>query len=88
MFERFTDRARQAVVLAQHEGRAHRHDHIDTEHLLLGVLDAGENTAGKVLESLGISPGTIRQHVEKTIRRGRKTVSGHISLHAARQEGA
>ena len=82
MFERFTDRARQTLILARQEARAHNHDHIDTEHLLLGVLGAGESTAGKVLESLGISPETIRQQVEKTIRRGRKTVSERIPFTA------
>lgn len=55
MFERFTDRARQTIILAQEEARVHNHDHIDTEHILLGVLGADENMAGKVLESLGIS---------------------------------
>jgi ATP-dependent Clp protease ATP-binding subunit ClpA len=78
MFERFTDQARRAVVLAREEADAHNHDYIDTEHILLGVLGAGENIVGKVLESLGISPETVRQQVEKATRRGRKVPSGHI----------
>jgi ATP-dependent Clp protease ATP-binding subunit ClpA len=81
MFERFTNRARQAVVLAQEAARAHNHDYIGTEHILLGLLDADENMACKVLESLGISLETIRQQVEKRIRRVRRTrmtPSGHI----------
>lgn len=81
MFERFTNPARQVVVLAQEEARAHNHDYIGTEHILLGVLDAGENMACKVLESLGITLKTIREQVEKKIHRVRRTPmtpSGHI----------
>jgi ATP-dependent Clp protease ATP-binding subunit ClpC len=80
MFERFTDRARQTVVLAQEEARSHNHDYVDTEHILLGVLGAGENMAGQVLESLGISRETIRQQVEKAIRRDQETPAGHITF--------
>jgi ATP-dependent Clp protease ATP-binding subunit ClpA len=80
MFERFTDGARRTVVLAQEEARAHNHDYIDTEHLLLGVLDAGENMAVQVLESLGISREAIRQKAEKAISQGPHKPSGHISF--------
>ena len=55
MFERFTDRARQVVVLAQQEARMLGHDWIGTEHLLLGLIREGDGVAAKVLESLGIS---------------------------------
>jgi ATP-dependent Clp protease ATP-binding subunit ClpA len=82
MFERFTDGARRIIVLAQEEARAHNHDHIGTEHLLLGVLRADGSRAGRVLQSLGISPQTIRAHVEEAIGRGPAEPSGHIPFTA------
>ena len=57
MFERFTDRARRVVVLAQEEARMLNHNYIGTEHILLGLIHEGEGVAAKALESLGISPG-------------------------------
>jgi ATP-dependent Clp protease ATP-binding subunit ClpA len=78
MFERFTDGARRTVVRAQEEARAHNHDYIDTEHLLLGVLGAGENMALKVLDSLGISRETVRRQAERATHRGPSTPSGPI----------
>ena len=56
MFERFTDRARRVVVLAQEEARGLNHNYIGTEHILLGLIHEGEGVASKALESLGISP--------------------------------
>ena len=79
MFERFTDRARRVVVLAQEEARMLGHDYIGTEHLLLALLHEGENVAAKALMSLGISLNAMRQEVEG-IGRGTRPVSesGHI----------
>ena len=78
MFERFTDRARRAVGLAQEEARRLNHDYIGTEHILLGLIQEGEGVAAKVLESLGISLEAVRQQVEKIIGRGQQAPSGHI----------
>jgi len=78
MFERFTDRARRAVVYAQEEARMLEHDHIGTEHILLGLVREGEGVAVKALESLGISLETVRERVEETIGRGQQAPSGHI----------
>ena len=60
MFERFTDRARRVVVLAQEEARVLHHDYIGTEHILLGLIGGGEGVAAKALESLGISLEAVR----------------------------
>src|SRR5258708_7141260 len=78
MFERFTDRARRVVVLAQEEARILSHDYIGTEHILLGLIHEGEGGAARALESLGVSLETVRQQVEEIIGRGRVTRSGHI----------
>jgi hypothetical protein len=78
MFERFTDRARRVVVLAQEEARMLNHDYIGTEHLLLGLIREGEGAAAKALESLGISLEAVRQQVEEIISRGQQAPSGHI----------
>ncbi len=78
MFERFTDRARNVVVLAQEEARLLRHNYIGTEHLLLGLLREGNGVAAKVLESLGISLETIRVQVEEIIGQGQTAPRGHI----------
>jgi ATP-dependent Clp protease ATP-binding subunit ClpA len=78
MFERFTDRARRVVVLAQEEARVLKHDYIGTEHLLLGLIHEGEGVAAKALESLGISLQAVRQQVEAIIGRGQEEPSGHI----------
>jgi ATP-dependent Clp protease ATP-binding subunit ClpC len=78
MFERFTDRARRVVVLAQEEARMLSHDYIGTEHILLGLIHEGEGVAATALESLGISLETVRQEVEEIIGRGREAPSGHI----------
>jgi ATP-dependent Clp protease ATP-binding subunit ClpC len=78
MFERFTDRARRVVVLAQEEARMLNHNHIGTEHILLGLIHEGEGVAARALESLGISLGAVRQQVEEIIGRGQQAPSGHI----------
>jgi len=78
MFERFTDRARRVVVLAQEEARMLEHGYIGTEHLLLGLVHEGEGVAAKALESTGISLDAVRQQVEVVIGRGQHAPSGHI----------
>jgi ATP-dependent Clp protease ATP-binding subunit ClpA len=78
MFERFTDRARRVVVLAQEEARMLNHNYIGTEHILLGLAHEGEGVAAKALESLGISLDAVRQQVEEIIGQGQQALSGHI----------
>ena len=78
MFERFTDRARRVVVLAQEEARMLNHNYIGTEHILLGLIREGEGVAAKALESLGISLEAVRQQVEEIIGQGQQAPSGHI----------
>jgi ATP-dependent Clp protease ATP-binding subunit ClpC len=78
MFERFTDRARRVVVLAQEEARMLNHNYIGTEHILLGLIHEGEGVAAKALESLGISLESVRQQVEEIIGQGQQAPSGHI----------
>ncbi len=67
MFERFTDRARRVVVLAQEEARLLNHNYIGTEHILLGLIHEGEGIASQALESLGISLEAVRDQVEEII---------------------
>ena len=78
MFERFTDRARRVVVLAQEEARMLHHNYIGTEHILLGLIHEGEGVAAKTLESLGISLEAVRHQVEEIIGQGQHASSGHI----------
>src|SRR5262247_1186594 len=78
MFERFTDRARRVVVLAQEEARMLSHNYIGTEHILLGLIHEGEGVAAKALESLGISLEAVRAQVEEIIGHGGQAPSGHI----------
>jgi ATP-dependent Clp protease ATP-binding subunit ClpC len=78
MFERFTDRARRVVVLAQEEARLLNHSYIGTEHILLGLIHEGEGVAAKALESLGISLEAVRSQVEEIIGTGGSSPSGHI----------
>src|SRR5215469_5528052 len=78
MFERFTDQARRVVVVAQEESRNLGHDYIGTEHILLGILGAGESVAVQALTSLGVSLEAARQQVEEIVGRGSHEVSGHI----------
>ncbi|EFV13227.1 ATP-dependent Clp protease ATP-binding subunit [Segniliparus rugosus] len=78
MFERFTDRARRVVVLAQEEARMLNHNYIGTEHILLGLIHEGEGVAAKSLESLGISLEAVRSQVEEIIGQGQQGPSVHI----------
>jgi Clp amino terminal domain, pathogenicity island component/UvrB/uvrC motif len=78
MFERFTDRARRVVTLAQEEARMLHHDYIGTEHILLGLIHEGRGVAARALESLGISLGAVRQQVEEIIGQGQQATPGSI----------
>ncbi len=78
MFERFTDRARRVVVLAQEEARLLNHNYIGTEHILLGLIHEGEGVAAKALESLSISLEGVREQVQDIIGQGSSSPSGHI----------
>jgi ATP-dependent Clp protease ATP-binding subunit ClpC len=78
VFERFTDRARRVVVLAQEEARMLNHNYIGTEHILLGLIHEGEGVAAKALESLGISLEGVREQVEEIIGQGQTAPAGHI----------
>ena len=80
MFERFTDGARRAVVLAQDEARRLNHSYIGTEHLLLGVLREGQGVAATALNVLGVSLDGIRQRVEETIGRGANKPCAHLAF--------
>lgn len=78
MFERFTDRARRVVVLAQEEARMLNHNYIGTEHLLLGLIHEGEGIAARALESLGVTLSAVREQVQDIIGSGPQAPSGHI----------
>ena len=78
MFERFTDRARRVIVLAQEEARGLNHNYIGPEHILLGLIHEGEGVAAKALESMGISLEAVRQEVEEIIGQGTEPPVGHI----------
>jgi ATP-dependent Clp protease ATP-binding subunit ClpA len=78
MFERFTDRARRVVVLAQEEARLLNHNYVGTEHLLLGLIHEGQGVAAKALESLGIRLEAVRAQVEEIIGQGQGAPTGHV----------
>ncbi len=78
MFERFTDRARRVVVLAQEEARMLNHNYIGTEHILLGLIHEGQGVAAKAIESVGISLDEVREQVEEMIGRSTSAPTGHI----------
>ena len=78
MFERFTDRARRVVVLAQEEAKLLKHNYIGTEHILLGLIHEGEGVAAKALEGMGISLEQVRDQVTEIIGEGQQAPSGHI----------
>jgi ATP-dependent Clp protease ATP-binding subunit ClpC len=78
MFERFTDRARRVVVLAQEEARGLNHSYIGTEHLLLGLLSEGEGIAARALDALGVGREAVRTEVEAAVGRGEGMPAGHI----------
>jgi ATP-dependent Clp protease ATP-binding subunit ClpC len=79
MFERFTDRARRVIVLAQEEARLLNHNYLGTEHILLGLIHEGEGVAAKALESMNISLEAVRAQVQDIIGEGQQSPSGsHI----------
>ena len=78
MFEKFTDKARRVVVLAQEEAKLLNHNYIGTEHILLGLIHEGEGVAAKALESLGINLDSVREQVQEIIGQGQQAPSGHI----------
>jgi ATP-dependent Clp protease ATP-binding subunit ClpA len=78
MFERFTERARQVVVLAQEEARTLKHNYIGTEHILLGLLREEEGLAARVLESLDITVERVRAQVVRIVGSGEEVTSGQI----------
>ncbi|MBB4938235.1 ATP-dependent Clp protease ATP-binding subunit ClpC [Streptosporangium album] len=78
MYERFTDRARQVVVMAQDEARTLNHDHIGTEHILLGLIREGEGVAAKALGSLGVTLEGMRRQVAETSGRGQSVPPKYI----------
>ncbi|GAB3934517.1 hypothetical protein GCM10027614_07670 [Micromonospora vulcania] len=78
MFERFTDRARRSVVLAQEEARSHRHDYIGTEHLLLGLISEGAGVAAQVLQTQVSALDELRRRVDHIIGSGHTEPGGHI----------
>jgi ATP-dependent Clp protease ATP-binding subunit ClpC len=78
VFERFTERARQSVVLAQEEARALKHNYIGTEHILLGLLREEEGLAARVLESLDITVDEVRAQVGRIVGQGDEVTSGQI----------
>ncbi len=78
MFERFTDRARRVVVLAQEECRVLNHNYVGTEHILLGLVHEGQGVGARALETLGISPEAVRQQVEEIVGQGERAPTGHI----------
>lgn len=78
MFERFTDRARRVVVLAQEEAKMLNHNYIGTEHILLGLIHEGEGLAAQALESVGVSLDAVREQVQDIIGQGQQPPSGHI----------
>jgi ATP-dependent Clp protease ATP-binding subunit ClpA len=78
MFERFTERARHLVVLAQEEARVLQHGYIGTEHLLLGLLREEEGLAARVLDSLGVEIDEVRAQVARVVGRGDEVTNGQI----------
>jgi ATP-dependent Clp protease ATP-binding subunit ClpC len=78
MFERFTDRARRVVVIAQEEARMLSHNYVGTEHILLGLVHEGQGVAARTLETMGISLEAVGQQVEEIIGQGQRAPSGHI----------
>src|SRR5207244_790162 len=78
MFERFTARARRAVVYAQQEARERNHHYVGTEHLLLGLMREPESVAARALQELKISQDTVREHVIQIVGRGQQPPSGHV----------
>ena len=78
MFERFTDRARRVVVLAQEEARMLNHDYIGTEHILLGLIHEGDGVAYRALSQMGISLADVRRAIQEIVGEGQRTPTAHI----------
>ena len=78
MFERFTDRARRVIVLAQDEARLLNHNYIGTEHILLGLIHESEGVGAKALEAMGVTLDAVREQVREIIGEGSQAPSGHI----------
>src|SRR5207245_11387427 len=87
MFERFTDRARRVVVLAQEEARGLNHNYIGTEHLLLGLIHEDEGGGAQALHSLGISHAAVRDLVQAIIGQGQAGTVGHIPFPPRAKKG-
>jgi ATP-dependent Clp protease ATP-binding subunit ClpC len=79
-YDKFTDRARKVLTLAQEEARRFNHNYIGTEHLLLGLVREGEGVAARVLRNLGVELDKVRNSVEFIIGRGDRTVIGEVGL--------
>src|ERR1700680_128090 len=79
-FDRFTERARKVLTLAQEEAQRFNHNYIGTEHLLLGLVREGDGVAAKVLNNLGVELSKVRSAVEFIRGRGEKSISGEIGL--------
>src|SRR5437870_8000399 len=79
-FDKFTERARKVLQLAQEEAQRLNHNYIGTEHLLLGLVREGEGVAANVLANLGVDLNKVRSSVEFNIGRGEHTVIGNIAL--------
>ena len=82
-FDKFTERARRVLTLAQEEAQRFNHNYIGTEHLLLGLVREGDGVAAKVLNNLGVELSKVRSAVEFIIGRGEKSVAGEIGLRRA-----
>ncbi|HMF04691.1 MAG TPA: Clp protease N-terminal domain-containing protein [Acidimicrobiia bacterium] len=80
MFEKFTERARRVVVLAQEEARLLNHGAIGTEHLLLGIVHEGRGVAARTLEALGIRLAAVRRAIEREVPRGASPAVGTLSF--------
>src|SRR5712692_6743477 len=79
-FDKFTERARKVLSLAQEEAQRLQHNYIGTEHLLLGLVSEGEGVAAKVLSALGVELNKLRGAIEFIINRGDRIVPGQIGL--------
>lgn len=79
-FDKFTERARKALHLAQEEAQRLKHDYIGTEHLLLGLIREGDGIAAKVLNNLGVDLDKVRSSVESVLERGNRVVTGELGL--------
>jgi ATP-dependent Clp protease ATP-binding subunit ClpC len=82
MFERFTTQSRRVIVLAQEEARMLKHNHIGTEHLLLGLLHEGRGSAAKVLAAMDVSLDAAQDQVVTAVGRGQEPPSGHMPFTA------